>query len=123
MHLDTLNNVHADASRLCRCAPSNTIYCVCHAQGVKRLGRCAPASTIYCVCHAQGVKRLDRCAPANTIYCVCVPRTRRQWGDRAFSVSCLWNALPQHLTLPMTIAAFYYKLKTYLFLRTFCIAL
>ena len=24
----------ADASRLGRCAPANTVYCVCHAQGV-----------------------------------------------------------------------------------------
>ena len=46
---------------------------------------------------------------------------RRHWGDRAFSVAapCLWNALPDHLTLsPMSNATFKVKLKTYLFTRT-----
>jgi len=49
---------------------------------------------------------------------LCVPRTRRHWCDRAFSVAApsVWNALPQHLTT----AAFKVKLKTYLFTKTFC---
>ena len=57
---------------------------------------------------------------------LCVPRTRRHWGDRTFSVAApsLWNALPQHLTLSsMTTAAFKVKIKTYLFTRTVCTAL
>ena len=32
MHVNTLNSVYADASRLGRCAPANTMYCVYHAQ-------------------------------------------------------------------------------------------
>ena len=49
---------------------------------------------------------------------LCVPRTRRHWGDRAFSVATpsLWNALPHHLTLSsMTTAAFKVKLKTFIY--------
>ena len=45
---------------------------------------------------------------------LCVPRTRRHWSDRDFSVAALnlWNALPHHLTLsPMTTAAFKIKIK------------
>ena len=32
---------------------------------------------------------------------LCVPRKRRHWSDRTFSVAApsLWNALPQHMTL------------------------
>ena len=57
---------------------------------------------------------------------LCVPGTRRHWGDRAFNVAapCMWNALPQHLTLTtMSTAAFKVKLHAYLFSRTFCTAL
>ena len=63
-----------------------------------------------CVSQCQSVRSL-RSSEHNLL---CVPRTRRQWGDRAVSVAAptLWNALPQHLTLTMTTAAFKVKLKT-----------
>ena len=57
---------------------------------------------------------------------LCVPRTRRLWGDRAFSVAApsLWNTLQHHLTWStMSTATFKVKLKTYLFTRIFCTAL
>ena len=31
---DYIGHCEADASRLGRCAPANSVYCVCHAQGV-----------------------------------------------------------------------------------------
>ena len=71
----------------------------------------APDYIAHCVSRRQPVRSL---------------RTRRRWGDRAFSVAApsLWNALPHHLTLsPMSTATIKVKLKTYLFTRTFCTAL
>ena len=75
-----------------------------------------------CVSRCQPVRSL-RSSEHNLL---CVPRTRRHWGDRAFSVAApsLWNALTQHLTLSsLTTAAFKVKLKTYLFTKTSCTAL
>ena len=82
----------------------------------------APDYNRHCVSRRQPVRSLR-----SSEHCLlCVPRTRRHWGDRAFSVAApsLWNALPYHLTLSsMTTAAFKVKKKTYLFTRTFCAAL
>ena len=82
----------------------------------------APDYIGHCVNRRQPIRSLG----SSEHSLLCVPRTRRHWGDRAFSVAApsLWNALPQHLTLSfMTTAAFKVKLKTYLFTRTFCTAL
>ena len=82
----------------------------------------APDYIEQCVSRRQPVRSLR----SSEHSLLCVPRTRRHWGDRAFSVAApsLWNALPQHLTLSsMTTAAFKVKLKTHLFTRTFCTAL
>ena len=82
----------------------------------------APDYSGHCVSRRQPVRSLR-----SSEHCVlCVPRTRRHWGDRDFSVAApnLWNALQHHLTLSsVTTAAFKLKLKTYLFARTFCTAL
>ena len=82
----------------------------------------APDYIGHCVSRRQPFRSLR-----SSEHCVlCVPRTRRHWGDRAFSVAApsLWNALPHHLTLSsMTTAPFKLKVKTYLFTRTFCTAL
>ena len=69
----------------------------------------APEYIERCVSRRQPVRSL--CSSEHSL--LCVPRTRRRWGDRAFSVAApsLWNALPQHLTLSsMTTAAFKVKL-------------
>ena len=82
----------------------------------------APAYIEHCVSRRQSVRSLR----SSEHSLLCVPRTRRQLGDRAFSVAApsLRNALPHHLTLSsMTTAAFKVKVKTYLFTRTFCTAL
>ena len=82
----------------------------------------APDYIAHCLRRRQPVRSL-RSSEHNLL---CVPRTRRHWGDRVFSVAApsLWNALPHHLTLsPMSTAIFKVKLKTYLFTRTFCTAL
>ena len=66
----------------------------------------APEYIGHCVSRRQPVRSL-RFSEHSLL---CVPRTRCHWGDRAFNVaapSCLWNALPHHLTLSsMTTAAF-----------------
>ena len=60
--------------------------------------------------NGQGPDYIEQCVsrrqPARSLRSsehslLCVRRTRRHWGDRAFSVAApsLWNALPQHLTL------------------------
>ena len=82
----------------------------------------APNCIGHCVSRRQPVRSLR----SSEHSLLCVPRTRRHWSDRAFSVAApsLWNALPYHLTLsPMSTARFKVKLKTYLFTRTFCTAL
>ena len=50
-----------------------------------------------------------------TLFTVCATH-KASLGDTAFSVAApsLWNALPQHLTLTVTTAAYKVKLKTYL---------
>ena len=76
--------------------------------------------------HCVSRRQLVRALRSSEHSLLCVPRTRRHWGDRAFSVATpsIWNALPHHLTLSsMTTAAFKLKLKTYLFTRTFYTAL
>ena len=82
----------------------------------------APDYIEQCVSRRQPVRSLR----SSEHSLLCVPRRRRYWGDRAFSVAApsLWNALPQRLTLSsMTTATFKIKIKTYLFTRTFCTAL
>ena len=63
----------------------------------------APGYVEQCASQRQPVRSLR----SSEHYCVCAS----------------WNALPQRLTLTMSTAAFKVKLKTYLFLRTFCTAL
>ena len=82
----------------------------------------APDYIAHCVSRRQPVRSLRYSEHS----LLCMPRTRRRWGDRAFSGAApsLWNALPHHLTWsPMYTATFKVKLKTYLFTRTFCTAL
>ena len=82
----------------------------------------APDYIAHCISRRQPVRSLR----SSEHSLLCVPRTRRCWGDRAFSMAApsLWNALPHHLTLsPMSTATFKVKLKTYFFTRTFCTAL
>ena len=77
----------------------------------------APDYIAHCVSRRQPVRSLR----SSEHSLLCVPRSRRRWGDRAFSVATpsQWNALPHHLTLsPMSTATFKVKLKTYLFTRT-----
>ena len=77
----------------------------------------APDYIEQCVSRRQPIRSLR--SSEHSSLCV-------HWGDRAFNVAApsLWNARPQHLTLSsMTTAAFTFKLKTYLFTRTFSTAL
>ena len=71
----------------------------------------APDYIAHCVSRRQPVRSLR----SSEHSLLCVPRTRRRWGDRAFSLAApnLWNALPHHLTLsPMSTATFKVKFKT-----------
>ena len=71
----------------------------------------APDYIAHCVSRRQPVRSLR----SSEHSLLCVPRTRRRWGDRAFSVAApnLWNALPHHMTLsPMSTATFKVKFKT-----------
>ena len=82
----------------------------------------SPDYIAHCVSRRQPVSSLRYSEHS----LLCVPRTRRRWDDRAFSVAAqsLWNALPHHLTLsPMSTATFKVKFKNYLFTTTFCTAL
>ena len=84
-----------------------------------RTSGCASGYIEQCVSRRHPVRSLR----SSEHSLLCVPRTRRHWGDRAFSVAApsLWNALRQHLALnAMTTAAFKVKLKIYLISRAFC---
>ena len=58
---------------------------------------------------------------SSTISLSC-PKTRRNWGDRAFVSAAprLWNALPSNLKMENTYELFKTKLKTFLMNQTFC---
>ena len=60
-----------------------------------------------------------RSSSTNSLSC---PKTRRNWGDRAFVSAAprLWNALPSNLKMENTYELFKTKLKTYLVNQTFC---
>ena len=49
------------------------------------------------------------------------PRTRRKWGDRAFSVAGpkLWNELKEEVKSSRSVDCFKKELKTYLFKKAF----
>jgi len=82
----------------------------------------APDNIEQCVSRRQPVISLR----SSEHRLLCVPRTRRNWGDRAFSVAApsLWNALQHHLILSsMTTAACKVTFKTSIFTRPFFIAL
>ena len=70
-----------------------------------------------CVSRRQPVRSL--CSNEHNL--LCVPCTRRQCGDRAFSEAApsMWNALPQHLTLTMTTAAFKNETKDLYIFKNF----
>ena len=57
---------------------------------------------------------------SSTISLSC-PKTRRNWGDRAFVSAAprLWNALPSNLKMENTYELFKTKLKTFLMNQTF----
>ena len=54
-------------------------------------------------------------------FLLCVPRTRTNWGDRAFSKAgpVLWNGLPPVIKTATSLAAFKTRLKTLLFQESY----